>query len=55
MALTHVKTWNNGWKDITIDEEEWKHIQEIIDAAGELDEYVPYDKLIYNKYFKDYE
>ena len=53
-----VDRYKNGeaWKkDITIDEEEWKHIQEIIDAAGELDEYVPYDKLIYNKYFKDYE
>ena len=53
-----VDRYKNGeaWKkNITIDEEEWKHIQEIIDAAGELDEYVPYDKLIYNKYFKDYE
>ena len=45
-----------AWKkNITINEEEWKHIQEIIKASGELEEYVPYDKLIYNKHFKDYE
>ncbi len=53
-----VDRYKNGlaWKkDITIDEEEWKHIQEIIKSAGELDKYVPYDKLIYNKHFKDYE
>lgn len=46
----------DAWKkNITINEDEWKHIQEIIDASGELPEYVSYDKLIYNKYFKDYE
>ena len=53
-----VDRYKNGeaWKkNITINEEEWKHIQEIIDSAGELDKYVPYDKLIYTKYFKDYE
>ena len=45
-----------AWKkNITISEEEWKHIQEIIEASGELDKYVSYDKLIYNKYFKEYE
>ena len=45
-----------AWKkNITISEEEWKHIQEIIKSAGELDKEVPYDKLIYNKYFKEYE
>ena len=45
-----------AWKkNITINEDEWDHIQEIIDASGELDKYVEYDKLIYNKYFDDYE
>ncbi len=49
------KTGEAWKKNITINEDEWKHIQEIISSAGELDEYAPYDKLIYNKYFKDYE
>lgn len=45
-----------AWKkNITINEEEWEHIQEIIEASGELDSRVPYDKLVYTKYFKDYE
>ena len=45
-----------AWKkNIKINEDEWNHIQEIISSAGELDKYVPYDKLIYDKYFKDYE
>ena len=45
-----------AWKkNIMINEEEWNHIQEIIEAAGELDKYAPYDKLIFNRYFKDYE
>lgn len=44
----------DAWRDnISITEDEWKHIQEIIIEAGELDEYVSYDDLIYNKYFKD--
>ena len=53
-----VDRYKNGlaWKkNITIDEDEWQHIQEIIKSAGELDKYAPYDKLIYSKYFKDYE
>ena len=53
-----VDRYKNGeaWKkNITISEDEWLHIQEIIEAAGELDKYAPYDKLIYNKYFKEYE
>lgn len=61
-SLTDMETIINRYKDgdawkknITINEDEWKHIQEIIDASGELPEYVSYDKLIYNKYFKDYE
>ncbi len=53
-----VDRYKNGeaWKkNITISEDEWDHIQEIIEAAGELDKYVPYDKLIYSKYFDKYE
>ena len=47
---------SEAWKkNITIDEDEWQHIQEIIDSAGELDEYVSFDKLIYSKYFDKYE
>ena len=40
---------------ISINEDEWKHIQDIMIAAGELDSYAPYDKLIYGKYFKEFE
>lgn len=56
--ITIVDRYKNGdaWREnITINEEEWKHIQEIVISAGELDEYVSYDDLIYTKYFKDYE
>ncbi len=42
-------------KDISISKDEWKHIQEIIIASGELDDYVDYDKLIYTKYFNNHE
>ena len=46
----------DAWRDnIVIHEDEWKHIQDIIINAGELDKYVSYDDLIYTKYFKDYE
>ena len=31
-----------------VNETEWKHIEDIMIAAGELKEYAPYDKLIYN-------
>lgn len=45
-----------AWKkNITINEEEWNHIQEIIEASGELQDKVDYKVLIYDKYFKDYE
>ena len=45
-----------AWKkDISISEKEWKHIEEIIIAAGELDDYVDYDKLIYTKYFDNHD
>lgn len=53
-----VDRYKNGeaWKrNITISLDEWNHIQEIIESAGELDKYAPYDKLIYSKYFKEYE
>lgn len=46
----------DAWrKNITINDDEWIHIQDIIIAAGELDHYAPYEDLIYTKYFKDYE
>ena len=39
---------NEAWKkDITINEEEWNHIQDIVMAAGELDKKAPYNKLVY--------
>ena len=45
-----------AWKkNITINEDEWNHIQEIMEASLELDKYVEYDKLIYDAYFDDYE
>ena len=53
-----VDRYKNGeaWKkNITINRDEWDHIQEIIESAGELDKYVPYDELIYSKYFDMYE
>ena len=53
-----VDRYKNGeaWKkNITISEDEWDHIQEIIEASGELSEYVEYNKLIYTEYFDDYE
>ena len=56
--ITIVNEYKDGdaWKqNITINEEEWNHIQDIIIEAGELDSYVPYKDLIYTKYFKDYE
>lgn len=56
--VTIVSRYKDGeaWKkNITISEEEWKHIQDIIISSYELDEYVDYDKLIYTENFKDYE
>lgn len=45
-----------AWKEnITINEKEWQHIEEILMTSGELNSMVDYDKLIYSKYFKDYE
>ena len=44
---------NDAWReDISINEEEWKHIEDIMHAAGVLDKYVSYEILVYDKYFK---
>lgn len=56
--ITIIDRYKEGeaWKqNITINEDEWNHIQEIIKAAGELQENVSYKKLIYDNYFSDYE
>ena len=56
--ITIVEEYKNGdaWKEnISINEEEWQHIQNIIISAGELDSYAPYQDLIYTKYFDDFE
>ena len=56
--ITMVSRYKDGeaWKkNITINEDEWKHIQDIMIASSELDEYVDYDKLIFDEYFEDYE
>ena len=56
--ITIVKRYKDGdayRKNITINEDEWKHIQEIVINAKQLDSYVSYKDLIYTKYFKDYE
>ena len=55
---TIVNRYKEGeaWKkNITINEDEWNHIQEIMEASSELDKYVEYDKLIFDEYFDDYE
>lgn len=56
--ITIIDRYKNAgaWKEnITINEKEWRHIEEILMTAGELNSMVDYDKLIYSKYFKDYE
>lgn len=53
--INRYKTGEAWKKNITINEEEWNHIQEIIEASGELQNKVNYNVLIYDKYFKDYE
>lgn len=53
--ITIVDEYKEGdaWKkDISINEEEWKNIQDIIISAGELEDYADYEALIYTKYFK---
>jgi len=47
---------NDAWKkSIIINEDEWLHIQDIMIASGELNDYVSYNKLIYDKYFNKFE
>ena len=53
--INRYKTGEAWKKNITINEEEGNHIQEIIEASGELQNKVNYNVLIYDKYFKDYE
>ena len=56
--VTIVNRYKEGdaWKkNIVINEDEWNHIQEIMEASSELDKYVEYDKLIFDEYFEDYE
>ena len=46
----------DAWREnITINEQEFKHIQDIMIASNELDKYVEYKDLIFSEYFKDYE
>ena len=45
-----------AWKEnITINKEEWDHIQEIVISANQLDKKVDFNKLIYSKDFEKYE
>lgn len=56
--ITIVNRYKVGeaWKkNIIINEDEWNHIQEIMKASSELEKYVSYDELIFDKYFEDYE
>ena len=56
--ITIVNRYKEGeaWKkNITINEDEWKHIQEIMMASSELEEFIEYDKLIFDEYFENYE
>ena len=47
---------NDAWKkSIIINEDEWLHIQDIMIASGELNDYVSYNNLIYDKYFNKFE
>jgi len=55
IIINRHKTGDAWKKNITITESEWLHMQEIIEASGELEEYISYDKLIYQKFFDDYE
>ena len=55
--ITIVNRYKDGeaWKkNITINEDEWNHIQEIMEASSELEKFAPYDKLIFDEYFDDY-
>lgn len=46
---------NEAWRSsIVINEDEWKHIQDIMIASGELEKYVSYEDLIYDEYFGEF-
>lgn len=46
----------DAWKkNISITNEEWNHIQEIMINANALDSMVSYKKLVYSKYFNDFD
>lgn len=46
---------NDAWRSsIVINDDEWKHIQDIMIASGELEEYVSYESLIYDEYFDEF-
>ena len=56
--VTMVNRYKDGFawkKNIVILEEEWNHLQRIMEASLELDNFVAYDKLIYDEYFDEYE
>lgn len=56
--ITIINRYKEGeaWKrDITITLDEWKHLQDIMISSSELDDYVEYNKLIYDENFKQYE
>lgn len=42
-----IEVWSN---DPYLDKNEFEHLQNIIIASGELDKYMPYEKLVQNKY-----
>lgn len=53
--ITIVKRYReiDSWYDTTyINEEDFNHIQEIMQNAGELDTFAPYDKLVTNEFSK---
>lgn len=52
--ITRYKEGDAWRSSITINEKEWNHIQDIMIASGELNSYVSYDKLIYDKFFEEF-
>lgn len=53
-AIERYKSINVWSVDPYLDEQEFKHLQDIIIEANELDKYMPYDKLVINKVNKTY-
>lgn len=50
--VNRYKSIDSWYKTTYINEDDFKHIQEIMKAAGELNETVPYDKLVNNDFSK---